>query len=160
MVEIDHIQSLLSYDPMAGTLRWIISPGRRIKVGEPAGWDNGDGYHRVTICGKRYKAHRVAWALYHGAWPDSIIDHINGNGHDNRISNLRLVSPLGNSQNRRSAQARSATGRLGVHCDGSRFRASIRVNGRKIDLGGFDDPDEAHAAYIAAKRLHHPTCTI
>src|SRR3546814_1788886 len=44
-------------------------------------------------------AHRVAWAIHYGEWPNGQIDHINGDPSDNRIANLRDVSALENARN-------------------------------------------------------------
>ena len=41
-----------------------------------------------------------------------------------------------------------------------RFKARITVKGKEILLGRFDTAEEAHAAYLEAKRVHHPGCTI
>ena len=62
------------------------------------------GYIRVNIPenGKnppQIFAHRIAWFLYHGKWPEKYIDHINGNRSDNRIENLREVSHSENCKN-------------------------------------------------------------
>lgn len=76
-----------------------------------------------------------------------MIDHINRNGLDNRRSNLRLVT---NSQNQMNKLTSSVTGLKGVCKSGSKFRASIMINGESINLGSFDTPNEAGLAYDRA----------
>jgi hypothetical protein len=60
-----------------------------------------------------------------------------------------------NMQNIRLASKNNATGFLGVHRQGSKFRSRIRVNGRNVSLGMFETPEAAYAAYVAAKRNLH-----
>lgn len=115
-----------------------------------------EGYRLVRLLGVDYCAHRIAWAMHHGEWPDLMIDHKNGQRDDNSISNLRQATDLVNQQNRRSAQKSSACGFLGVqaHKNG-RFQAKIRAGGRRLHLGNFSTAEEAHAAYMAAKSVLH-----
>ena len=59
------------------------------------------GYVVTTCMGVQIKAHRVCWALHYGADPYPLqIDHINRNKSDNRICNLRAVTPADNCANR------------------------------------------------------------
>lgn len=86
-------------------------------------------------------------------------DHINGNGLDNRRSNLRQVTGRQNSQNARAKNG--GTSRFkGVHWykrpDGAgRWRVLIRVGDRRMQVGVFVDEEAAARAYDEAARLHH-----
>jgi hypothetical protein len=96
-----------------------------------------------------------------GQWPAGYIDHINGNRADNRFANLRDVLPTANTHNQRKAQrSNQSTGVLGTFKNGSGFAARIAHNNTKIYLGTFRTLGEASAAYVAAKRLLHSTCSI
>lgn len=86
-----------------------------------------------------------------GAPPGVMVDHANGNGLDNRRSNLRLCSHAQNQRNRRAA---NALGIKGVYPNRSKYAARISVNGKAINLGTFSTPGEAAAAYAAAAILH------
>lgn len=91
-----------------------------------------------------------------GAPEGVLVDHINGNGLDNRKSNLRLVTFLENAWNARKYKT-STTGLKGVTYEPSRqkWRARINVAGKRMSLGWFDTPGAAHTAYCdAAKRWH------
>ncbi|WP_420908371.1 HNH endonuclease [Aureimonas altamirensis] len=89
-----------------------------------------------------------------GAMPDAYVDHVNWDKSDNRWSNLRQATPAQNMWNRRAPQT-SATGCKGVERILDRYRARIKANGRRHDLGCYDTLEQASRAYQdAAKRYH------
>lgn len=94
------LEDYLAYDPQSGDLTWIDRPANCVKVGSKVKSKTSDGYLAVCLKGKQYKAHRVAWFLYHGEWPEDQIDHINRVKTDNRIDNLRCVSHQENQMNK------------------------------------------------------------
>jgi hypothetical protein len=137
---------LLRYDPDTGKLFWKESRGVVAK-GDEAGRLHHKGYVQVGVNGRRYLAHRVAWLLTHGEWPEGQIDHINGVRDDNRISNLRVVTHRGNQQNRKEHRHNRLVGATFI-C--GRWQSQIQIDGKRIYIGLFDTEQEAHEAYIAA----------
>jgi hypothetical protein len=145
------VHELLDYNPVTGVFRWKRSPAQSVKAGDIAGYDGGNGYRKITIMGRHFRAHHLAWAMVQGEFPAGVIDHINGIRDDNRIVNLRLATRSQNSQNRR-CHRNSRTGLKGVswRTRERRWQAHIRVAGKLLHLGYFHTPEQAHAAYVAA----------
>lgn len=85
--------------------------------------------------------------------PAPCIDHINGNGLDNRRSNLRAATYSDNARNAR-LRSDNTTGLKGVKRNGSRWHGQIRVGAKRLHLGSFETPEEAHAAYCKAAVQH------
>jgi len=82
------------------------------------------------------------------------VDHKNGNGLDNRRSNLRLATNSQNGANRRKLSPKTSAYK-GVHRrENGKWRASIRVNKRLLHLGTFENEIDAAAAYNKAALLH------
>jgi hypothetical protein len=160
----ERLRQVLAYEPESGNFRWLSSPTasgrRRTRVGMSAGWLENTGYVRITIDGKTYLAHRLAWLYVHGSWPTSELDHRNGRGDDNRIANLRDVTHAKNMQNLVAAHGDSQSGRLGVYPTAGRWAASITVEGRYVWLGRFDTAEQAESAYREAKTRHHITTEV
>jgi hypothetical protein len=156
MIDLKTAMQILDYDIETGEVRWKSRIGTRSKIGAVVG-SSHEGYLRVKIFGRLYMLHRLVWLIHTGEWPKYEIDHINGNRHDNRISNLRDVPKRINQQNQHKARSSSTTGLLGVskcrHRDG--FLAQIRVNRKTKSLGFFATKERAHEAYLAAKRELH-----
>lgn len=151
----DLVRRAFVYDPATGHFTRV--EGRKLGL---AGAINNLGYRLIGIVGKKYRAHRLAWLYVHGAWPTGEIDHINGIRDDNRIENLRDVSNRVNQQNRRKALKSGSTGLLGVSPTKRGFKAAISLNKASRYLGRFDTAEEAHAAYVDAKRELHEGCTL
>lgn len=96
---LERFKGFLSYDPASGNIVFTDNRFGATKVGQVAGHVDG-GYVRFYHRGRQYFAHRVAWALHYGKWPEHTIDHINRIKTDNRISNLRDVPQSVNNTNK------------------------------------------------------------
>jgi hypothetical protein len=148
------LKDLIHYCQDTGVFKWKKSR-RGIKTNVALGCDNGFGYLRITVLGKSYYAHRLAWFYVHGVWADEI-DHINGIKSDNRICNLRNVNRQENATNKHGAQKNSKTKVLGVspHKRSGKWQAHICVAKQRKYLGLFDDINEAHKAYLIEKERY------
>jgi HNH endonuclease len=155
------LRELLDYDPNTGRFIWRSDQKRKPKPGAVAGCDDGSGYVRISIDGSLYRAHRLAWLFTYGQWPKNDIDHIDCNRSNNAITNLRDATRSINLQNQRRARSdNKSSGLLGVYKDAGRWKSKIRVGEDVVLLGRFDTSEEAHKAYVQAKRKLHPGCTI
>lgn len=153
--DLDRIKEMVSYDPATGDIRWRASAGT-VKRGSIAASVSALGYGRVKIDRKHYAAHRIAWALAHGQFPESDLDHVNGVRTDNRIENLRLATRSENQCNR-GANKNNTSGQKGVNWNHgvSKWVARCAVNGKRRHLGYFDDLTAATLAYKqAAAEMH------
>ena len=89
--------------------------------------------------------------------PDGlVVDHISGDGLDNRRSNMRLVTVALNARNQR-LKGDNTSGLKGVswRSDTRKWRANINLDGKQYSLGCYNTKDQASAAYAeASARLH------
>lgn len=152
---------VIHYDPESGAFTRIGRSGKRTDlIGAEAGGPTSDGYLRIAVDDRRYRAHRLAWFYMTGQWPKPEVDHKNTLRIDNRWQNLRLATSTINKENRRKANSNSAIGLLGVSKRNDKFAARITVNRKERHLGVFDTPEQAHATYVAAKRELHEGGTL
>ena len=129
----------LSYDPESGEFTWAVRSSRRTKVGSPAGSVYPCGRRYISHKHRGYLAHRIAWKIYYGEEPPALIDHIDQDPLNNRISNLRKATRSLNAMNKPAK---------GVYKDGRMWRAMIRINGKLIHL--YRGPD--HSAAVRARQ--------
>lgn len=158
------VRHLFDYDPETGVLRWKNPRSTRLRPGDVAGtYVAKTGRTYVRFNGKRNLIYRVIWVWVTGRNPTGEIDHINGDTTDNRFANFRDVSRQVNAQNLRKAQRNSVHSELlGVtkHKGTGLFQAQITFNGKNKYLGRYETAEEAHQAYVKAKRKLHAGCTL
>lgn len=160
----DTLNQLLHYDPETGDLLWKPRPASMFNeakrspevssrifntryAGQPAFPRSRFGYRRGVVMGYETVAHRVIWCMMTGAFPDGLIDHINGVRDDNRWSNLRVVSTVENCQNL-AVRSDSTSGVTGVsrYARTGRWWAYIVINGKSVHLGLYQEKADAIAA--------------
>jgi len=119
------------------------------KKGKILGHNSSHGYIRVSVLGKIYYAHRLAWLYTQGSMPEQI-DHVNHNKQDNRISNLRDVSHNENHKNM-SLYKNNVSGVHGVtFCKNrNKWVAGLTFNGKRYSLGRYNTMEEAIEARLA-----------
>lgn len=119
LVGYDYIANLIEYNPETGGLYWkYLEDSDQLPDLYPKSlevWNKQKAGKRceTTMPGKKYTrlcvkiytqnhkrvnfyAHRIAWLLYYGEWPDCYVDHLNGDACDNSIENLREHSLFNN----------------------------------------------------------------
>jgi hypothetical protein len=142
----DELNEIFQY--CEGRLYWKISPHPRIKVGSEAGHYTS-GYLNVELFKKTWKAHRIVWIMHFGEIPEGmLIDHINGVGTDNRVSNLRLATRAENGRNAKKRRtSKSKYKGVSWHARQGKWNAVIQVDGVRHHIASFDTELEAHKAY-------------
>jgi len=166
-VSVEYLRECLDYNQDTGAMTWLKRPSHHFSTnaammawngryaGKKAGTINSRGYVTVLVDSKSLLGHRVAFALFHGRWPDAYIDHADGVRSNNAISNIRECSRSQNSMNRPLFK-NSRTGLKGAKfIREGKYRSSIKVNSKTIHLGYFQTAEEAHAAYCEAANQNH-----
>lgn len=147
----EELKKLLHYDPDTGVFTWIKS-GKRRRSCLTAGCkfmnkNSKKMYISIWACGKLYLSHRLAWLYMTGEFPSHQIDHINGDGLDNRIINLRNVTGFDNQRNMK-IKSTNKSGICGViwHKSAKKWMSSITVSNKHIHLGLYSNIFDAACA--------------
>lgn len=154
--EIDQLSLIetLDYNQQTGAFTWK-KKRSNIEIGRSAGSTTRYGYIQISINGKLYLAHRLAWLYVYGKFPHAYIDHINGNKIDNSIGNLREASPSENMKNQ-FLNKNNSSGSCGVRWNKSRkkWQPRIVVNGKEKYLGLFLNYEDAVFARKQAESIY------
>ena len=142
------IKEYIHYNPDTGQFVNLVDRNSRSRKGDVLGYVQSSGYIYLRFGGKVQRAHRLAWFYMTGEWPDFDIDHIDGDRTNNKFSNLRKATRQENTRN--TKYRGGISGYKGVHPSLRKWRARIRVDGKQVDLGTFDDKIEAAKAYDKA----------
>lgn len=151
----ERLKQLLDYDPVTGDFTWKVERGGT-NIGDIAGhtcYKNTKQYTLIGIDRSLYRAHRLVWLHVHGRFPKQEIDHINGNGTDNSLGNLREVDRKENCKNMR-LHNHNTSGISGVSWRKQRssWRAYVTVGNKQVSLGHFDNLFDACCARKSAER--------
>ena len=149
----ERLKELIYYDPETG----IFKRKNPVSNSKPITSLHSQGYIRFTVDRVFHYAHRLAWLYVYGEFPDGVIDHINRQKQDNRISNLRISDHSKNGHNSNLSR-RNKTGYTGVTFSpfAGKYRSCLVKNRKRIHIGYFDTPEEAHFAYLQAKQKLYP----
>ena len=147
----EYLDECFLYDKSTGELIWKKRPRHHYSnngtyqafinnyAGKKAGRESKGRYpptyRRVVLKTYSFMVHRIIWKMVYDEWPDQI-DHINGDGLDNRLKNLRSVTHGENCKNKRMMST-NKTGINGVSLDkkSGKWDARIRHDGKNEYLG-------------------------
>lgn len=160
-LSVETVRDLFDYNPSTGHLTYKVNRTGHVIRGHRAGSVRGR-YRRVAIDGVVYTEHCVIWLHHYGeSVPAGLeIDHVNRDGKDNRIENLRVTTNSGNKHNRSLMRSNKTSGVTGV-CFGKsqgKWLAYIMVDNKNKHLGSFNTKEEAIAARREAE-IKYRTCT-
>lgn len=177
-MSIEYLRECFDLDADTGLIRWKVRPIHHFKATPKRTAEHSAnrtnsfcagklaftsrhalGYLRAELGGRLLQAHRVAFALFNGRWPNGDIDHINGDPSDNRPVNLRDVTHTVNMRNM-ARRCNNQSGHSGVHWNKrtEKWTASIGGGSQRVYLGEFTDLSEAIDARVAAEKNngYHP----
>jgi len=159
------LRQLLRYEPETGKLFWLIRDRSFFATDKDHKWWNGRfagkqaftarcgsmNHRHGKIFGQSHRAHIVAWAIHYGEWPSDDVDHIHGVDAGDWIENLRVAGHSANMKNK-ALYKKNTSGVHGVYQRNGKWIASIRVDGKRTQIGSFDDFESAKAARLAVQK--------
>lgn len=160
----EYLSECVIYGKESGRFTWLKRPIQHFKsIGDYNTWNDKNagenaciidtlGYELIHLDGKVIKAHHAAFILTEGVKPEEV-DHENGVRNDNRWCNIRSVTRLENTKNRK-LRSDNPSGHPGVAYreDSGKWRARINHNGKRINLGSFSTEQAAINARIEAEK--------
>jgi hypothetical protein len=143
MITQKYLKQLFDYD--GENLIWKENRGIA-KIGTIAGTVNSRGYRHIRIDNKFYQAHRLIWIYVYGFLNDfDLIDHIDRNRVNNKISNLRKCSNIENNLNRK-VSSNSSSGIKNIYKTKSGlYYVECGLNGKQYRTPKFKTVNEAVA---------------
>jgi hypothetical protein len=156
VVTADSVRKLLYYSVVTGRFYSLVDR-YSVKAGDRLGSiDKSDGYGVISLNGRVYQAHRLAWLYVTGEWPEELIDHANRDRSNNAWHNIRSADM---SQNNSNVQRRrdNTSGYKGVtwRPDKGKWQARVWANGKAYSGGHFADKEQANLAAIALRNKLH-----
>lgn len=154
LVTADRLRELLDYNPITGIFVWKRARGLNL-VGVRAGCITPRGgqclnkfYYKIGVDNHRYYSHVLAYLWMTGKYPEKELDHEDGNGLNNKWSNLRLSEHAENGRHRNDLNRNNSSGYAGVsyHTGAKKWRARIMVDGKEIHIGFFNSKEDAAVA--------------
>jgi len=144
------------YNPDTGSMKWKVQNTLFANIGDEVGTPQlpRKRYRIVCVDAEKHRVHRIAWLLMMGNWPRHNIDHVDGDGMNNRWDNLREATGSENLYNR-SKTIRNTSGFKGVHLQKNKWAARIQADGVNHWLGVYNTPEEASKAYDRASLKFH-----
>jgi hypothetical protein len=116
----------------------------------------GNEYRGVKICNRKFLVHRIIWFLHYGSFPKDMIDHIDRDGTNNKISNLREAT---NSQNQHNVTKKiiNSSGYKNVFWDkkDNLYKVKIRNNSKFKYYGCFKKLEDAVQCAEQKRREFH-----
>ena len=148
-----YLKECIDYNPETGSWKWKIGHGG-VMYGDIACRVSKD-FLLTRILRKNYTTNRLIWFYMTGEFPDKndLVITKNNIMTDLRWDNLAIGSQHEAQQKKKVI---SKTGFKGVsfHKSSKTYRSTIKVSGKKIELGYFPTPEEAHEAYMKAASEH------
>lgn len=154
MITRDYVNQLYEYNPSTGDFIRKTSRGGSL-AGSVAGAKDKLGYVRLSIDGRLYLAHRLAFLIMEGKFPEGNVDHKDGNPSNNSWNNLRNCTQQQNIQN---SKGRGKYYKNVYFTGGGRnkpYNVKIEVNGVIKSFGYYATPEEAdEVASLIRDMLH------
>lgn len=146
----------VSYSPETGEFTRKTTKSSRW-AGKTAGTINNHGYVAIKIVDSSFQAHRLAWLYVNKSMPNGFVDHINRVKTDNRIANLRVVTPSENTENQTVMRSTNTSGHRGISWNKSikKWHAKIRARNIQYNLGFYLNIQDAINAYLAGVEKYH-----
>ena len=159
LIDQTYLKSRITYDPITGIFTWKKKKAfnknfgyyfyKTPITGKVAGYSHDTGYILISLRGKNYLAHRLAWLYMTGEWPDLYLDHKNNIKNDNRFDNLRPATHQQNMQNR-LIPSNNTSGYKGVKILQTKEGPKFATYFKKKYLGCFLTAELAAIAYNEA----------
>lgn len=159
---VEHLRSLFMYDPATGVVTNRVRRNYNALAGAEIGTEfenaKGQRYRRVRIGKKMVLVHRLVWFMETGVWPKGEIDHVNGDGRDNRWVNLRDVTASQNKANLVRLKRNNQSGIQGVCFDVRKqvWITQLNCQGRRVHWSTHSTREAALAARRAAEQAYFP----